>query len=166
MDIMPSVWVPAASLLNEQCIFLSQSESMTRNTTDTEYKSGGKEEEWCTEMVHFIPCSKCTWRSKAHWETLVKPDYLPARKLIKRERGNLVGLACSYLFQQIPCPAARVSAPLYRQGRSLLGRGEHAGQFKNSSTSPPKGPPSHPWVSLYLINTVLPLHQPLLTMTT
>ncbi len=83
---------------------------------DKEYKNGVKEEEWCTEMVHFIPCSKCTWRSKAHWKTLVRHDYLPARKLIKWERGNLVGLACSYLFQQISCPAARLGV----QGRSVL----------------------------------------------
>ncbi len=94
---------------------------MSHLRTDKEYKNGRKEEEWCTEMVHFIPCSKCTWQSKAHWKTLVKPDYLPARKLIKWERVNLEGLACSYLFQQIPCPAARVGVPLYRQGRSLLG---------------------------------------------
>ncbi|CAM4555393.1 unnamed protein product [Leuciscus chuanchicus] len=37
---------------------------------------------------------------------------------------------------------ARADVPLHRQGHSLLGRAEHAGQFTNSSTSPPKGPPS------------------------
>lgn len=55
-----------------------------------------------------MPCSK------AHWKTLVKPDYLPACKLIKWERGDLVGLlVCSYLFQPIPCPAARPAVLLY-----------------------------------------------------
>lgn len=70
-------------------------------------------------------------------------------------------LLLSVSTNPLPCSQSWCAGP-----RSTEGSAEHAGQFKNSSTSTPKGPSSHPWVSLYLINTVLLHHHPLLTMTT